>query len=702
MHSTPNPFLDDVFVGGISDSGLAAPADWPGVAPIHAEALRVLGDHIRGLAGGGGAIVLLRSPRAGSGKSHLLSRLAAARGDDHFFIPLDVNRDSHPSWVELMQGVLRASAQERQARPQMPFLDEMGRRLMAEAAADLILRGDVPTSDPAAAISMLKRDYLRVFDMRAGGSDVARWMTGNFNALLPLMGGVLGSRAAVDPDEAVAWLRVLSRFNAGTATERKAAVNAVVSLGEDSLSQAGAKQRLRSFCRLAGLVRPLVFVFDHIDALAAAKDDAMQLACVLGEFGRLKFGVGTILSVNGDVWSASFEGELPGALEDRLNGRVIDLGGIDVDEADALVRQRLGAAAIAPADMAQFMLRANLADVIKRRWGGEASPREVLRYAAATWDRMVAPPGAKNPRGPIAEPQVGESVKDYVSGKMPTAASLAEPSTLRPMVELVKGNTPAPAEPGKVDPGTIKQMGNISSLLRELKTRRDQFVPAGGFGDEPESGQQPPQMAAVDEVDDSSPLIQRFGEIRESLMKKRGNRLDLEALRRLLTLAGERFPVVESSEFKMSPGDEPTVMKWVFPGNEILFGFEPEHQFRYWQSLIKLAGRRAGSAAAAAGRLKLVVFSETDHPFSGAASVEVDELAAARGNYVDVIDVDAGMIASVIAADRVVCEMAKADEPVMPADAIRELAPQLDPLWRRITRPLAAKDAGDGEREQAV
>ena len=30
---------------------------------------------------------------------------------------------------------------------------------------------------------------------------------------------------------------------------------------------------------------------------------------------------------------------------------------------------------------------------------------------------------------------------------------------------------------------------------------------------------------------------------------------------------------------------------------------------------------------------------------------------------------------------------------VLPADAIRELAPQLDPLWRRITRPLRGEVA---------
>jgi hypothetical protein len=96
----------------------------------------------------------------------------------------------------------------------------------------------------------------------------------------------------------------------------------------------------------------------------------------------------------------------------------------------------------------------------------------------------------------------------------------------------------------------------------------------------------------------------------------------------------------------------------------------------------------------------LVIFSESDRPFSGAASVDEEELSAARAAYLDVIDMDAGMIASVIAADRIVCELAKADEPVTPADTIRELAPQLDPLWRRITRPLAGASPGAADDDQ--
>lgn len=693
MQSIPNPFLDDVHVGALSVSAAAGSLT---VESIHADALRKLAGHVAHFGGNSAAVILLRSSQAGFGKSHLLSRLFAGRSHGCFFVPLDVSRDSKPNWGGMLQGVLTACVEAGQGGG-ASVMEQMGRRLMGEAAAELILRGDVPTGDPAAAITMLKRDYLRAFDMRAGGSEVARWMIGNFNVLLPLMGEVLGSRAVVEKEEAVAWLRVLARFNAGNEGERKAALASVSMFGDEAAAQAGAKRRLRSFCRLATLDQPLVFVFDHVDALIGAKDEAMQLACMIGEMGRLQFGSGVVLSVNEDVWGSVFNGHLPGALLDRLTGREVKLTGISVSDAEDLLRQRLAAAAISATDADRFVSEAKLADAMEQRWGAAGSPREVLRHAASVWERLVAPDrGAQAAEAPVA----GESVKDYLPRTIPGAGNLAEPSTLRPMREVVRpggGGKPTAkaAGPDKVDPGTIKQMGNISSLLRELKSRREQFVPPHGGGNGGEAPIVPLVDAEEDGGDDSTPLVSRFEAIRESQLDKRGQRLDLEAVRRLVALAGESFPVVESSDFKMSPGDEPSVMKWVFPGNEILFGFEPEHQFRYWQSLIKLAGRR--SETAAVGRLKLVVFSEGSNPFSGAASLDESALEDARQNYLDVIELDAGMIASVTAADRVVCEMAKSERPVLPADAIRELASQLDPLWRRITKPLAA-EPGVGEK----
>ena len=677
----PNPFLDDVLAVDLAISALGGADELACIDSLQADALAKLERQLHAVKVGGAATILLRSSRAGAGKSHLLARLVAAAASECFFIPVDVNRDSRPSWTGTFQAVLGLAARERLASPRITYLEELARRLMALAAADLVLRGDVPAGDPAAAIAMLKRDYLQAFDMRGGGSQVGGWMAENFRALLPLMGEVLGARAGVDPDEAVAWLRVLARFNAGGAAERKATLASVGALGEGGSAQAGAKQRLRSFFRLAGLCRPPVLVFDHVDALAGAKKDALQLACMLAELGRQQFGARAILSMNGDVWGASFDGHLPGALEDRLTGREVKMGGIDLEGAIALVRQRLESAGAQAAEMESFLHGADLEGVMERRWAGAANPRDVLRHAAVVWDRGGSAGGASK----IDAPGPGESVKDYMPERLPAAESLAEPSTLQPIEELVGGGTPAPSGPAKVDPATVKQMGNISSLLRELKSRREQFVPSGDPGDTAPAIPAPP--CADEPRDEVSPLVQRFVELRDSMLRRRSLRLDFEALRRMLSLAGERFPMVESSDFKMSPGEGPTVMKWVFPGNEILFGFEPEHQFRYWQSLIKLAGRRVESAAAE--RLKLVVFSDAERPFSGAASIDEDELGAARASYLDVIELDAGMVASIASADRVVAEMAKADEPVLPHDTISELAQQLDPLWRRITRPIA-------------
>ena len=693
MDRKPNPFLADVFPCRLADLANCKGGDFYNVESVHVDGLAELRNHLleMGLTvpGGTGSILMLRSPIAGYGKSHLLARLIGAESGAFRFVPLETNRESRPSWVGLLQGVLQSCAQSGSGEGGASFLETMARRLFAEACADLILRGDVPAADPARAIAMLKRDYLVAFDARGGGSEVGRWLAGNFNALLPLMGEVLGSRCVVDVDEVSAWLRVLSSFNVGGHAERKATLNSVSVFSDDPYAESGAKQRLRSFCRLATMCRPLVLVFDHVDALMGAKKDAMQFACMLGDLGEQHFGVGAILPINNDVWTSSFESNLPSALLDRLTSREVVLGGVGADEAEELFALRLAEAEVDAQFADEFFRAARLSAVFQKRWAGAAAPRRVLRHGAKVWAKMMSPstsPGLGS----------GESVKDYLPDDIPDASSLAEPTTLEPHTEVSPGSKKMTAkrEPRKVDPTTVKQMGNISSILRELRSRQEQFVPRDLEGGE----QLPPSVDMPDagdsEPEGTSPLVARFEEIRSSILDSSGGgQLDLEALRRMVTLAGERFPMVESSEFKMTPGDEPMVRKWVFPGNEILFGFEPEHQFRFWQSLIKLAERRSGSAAAE--RVKLVVFSETGRPFSGAASIDEEELAAAKGECLDVIDLDAGSIASILAADRVVTEMAKAEEPVLPVEAIRELAPQLDPLWRRITRPLPKADAAE-------
>ena len=93
MQSIPNPFLDDVFCGGLSAAGVET------VETIHAEALRRLGGHVMNLGGGLVSVMLLRSSRAGCGKSHLLSRLVSGCGGRCFFVPLEVNGEELPGFI---------------------------------------------------------------------------------------------------------------------------------------------------------------------------------------------------------------------------------------------------------------------------------------------------------------------------------------------------------------------------------------------------------------------------------------------------------------------------------------------------------------------------------------------------------------------------------------------------------------------------
>src|SRR5688572_10954477 len=102
--STPQPMTGNPFAADIYPDGLPAGS---GAPLVHAGAMSDLKRLVEtagrrsqsGHAGdGGGAVVLLRAPRAGFGKSHLLARLAGEVGDRAFVVAVPFDREREVQW----------------------------------------------------------------------------------------------------------------------------------------------------------------------------------------------------------------------------------------------------------------------------------------------------------------------------------------------------------------------------------------------------------------------------------------------------------------------------------------------------------------------------------------------------------------------------------------------------------------------------
>jgi hypothetical protein len=113
-----------------------------------------------------GRCILLRAPRAGHGKTHLLSRIQHFLGSSHEFIPL------HPAnfGCRIDAGSVTDDALRRLVRP-LPasgglcVLDLITRRLFAAALQPLVGSGEVPCQDREGALSRaLRTRPIETFD----------------------------------------------------------------------------------------------------------------------------------------------------------------------------------------------------------------------------------------------------------------------------------------------------------------------------------------------------------------------------------------------------------------------------------------------------------------------------------------------------------------------------------------------------------
>ena len=111
---------------------------------------------------------------------------------------------------------------------------------------------------------------------------------------------------------------------------------------------------------------------------------------------------------------------------------------------------------------------------------------------------------------------------------------------------------------------------------------------------------------------------------------------------------------------------------WRSPDHEILFGFEPAEQIPYWRALIEQAGESPLTLS------KVVVFTP-----EGTPPIIREGLNGEARERLDILELDRGALAS-IAATRKVLLHADSQE-----DTFAQIAPELDFLWRRITRPMS-------------
>lgn len=392
--------------------------------------------------------ILLRAPRAGFGKSHLLAHVQQRLAATHEFLPLPALDGSRIDAAGAIEAALRRLTRPLPAGAGLTGLDLLARRLFSVALQPLVTSGEVPCQDREAALSALRQRPVETFDFHHPQAVTAHWTKENFELLGPRLALELSRRTGTSLNESSFWLAFLFRF-ATAAPEHPGRTGMLI---QSAVSEAGI-ERYSALLALLTLIGRVVVVADDLEGLHADPTAALRFASFLAAVRQEAVRVDLVVSVNDDIWSSAFAPALSGGLQDRLGEVEIRLEPLDDAAIESLLEARTPGRA--------STLRGRLA-----LGPGELYARRVLRRAAELEEEFL----------PLPEPvSVAASVAPAVAPPplAPFHAAESEPAVAQASGDAPPESSAAPESAPAKDEGAPGTGGGdrIDDLLRQFRER---------------------------------------------------------------------------------------------------------------------------------------------------------------------------------------------------------------------------------------
>ena len=400
-----------------------------------------------------GRCILLRAPRAGHGKTHLLSRIQHHLATTHEFVPLRAAFGSQIDAGTVIDDALRRLLRPLPGSAGLCVLDLMSRRLFALALQPLVENGEVPCQDRDAALIALRVRPVEIFDFHHPNAVTAHWACDNFAALGQRFSIELAQRSGLPILEVAFWVDALFRF-ASTPVENTARLRALTDeVHGGSPGECVLLQRLEALLGMLALLMRVVLVADNLEGFSADESAALRLAAFLGDLRQSVERLDVILSINQDIWQSAFVPRLSDGLSDRLSEVVIELNPLTEDEMLALLESRvpgLGSRMLAKVDRASAGTHA----------------RGLIRAAGIAWLRASAMDSPPVVPAPAPVPLVVVDGADETDGTNEVALSEAPTPVEIPVPQPVEPETthePTPVEIPVPQPATVEAVGEPAS-----------------------------------------------------------------------------------------------------------------------------------------------------------------------------------------------------------------------------------------------
>ena len=410
-----------------------------------------------------GRCVLLRAPRAGHGKTHLLSRIQHHLGASHEFIPLHAAFGTRIDAASVIDDALRRLLRPLPASGGLCVLDLVTRRLFSLALQPLVTSGEVPCQDRDGALTALRTRPIETFDFHHPNAVTAHWARENFEVLGQRLSVEIAQRCNLPVREVAFWVDALFRFGA-TPLENPIRLRVLSDAVHAGTPGEGIlMERLGALLGMLAQLMRVVVVADDLEGFSSDETAALKLAAFIGSLRQSVERLDVILSINQDIWESAFVPRLSGGLADRLSEVVIELEPLTEEEMLALLESRVPG------------LGARVLERVDRNEAGNHA-RGLIRAAGLAWLRASASDSVSHAPPPI---------------NVPVVASDRKPDPT-PAIESPVADVPVIAEEPSVEPGTESDSqtgGGSAAEEYHAPTYQSPEVPvysvAPGFKNEP-------------------------------------------------------------------------------------------------------------------------------------------------------------------------------------------------------------------------
>jgi hypothetical protein len=388
--------------------------------------------------------ILLRAPRAGFGKSHLLAHVQERLATSHEFLPINPLDGSRIDAAGAIENALRRLTRPLPAGGGLTALDLLARRLFSIALQPLVSSGEVPCQDREVALAALRQRPVETFDFHHSQAVTAHWTKENFEVLGPRLALELSRRTGTSLSETSFWLASLFRFAVAT-PDHPGRTGMII---QSAVTDAGI-ERYAAFLALLSLIGRVVVVADDLEGMHADPSAALRFASFIASVRQEAPRVDLVVSVNDDIWDSAFKPALSGGLQDRLGELEIRLEPLDEAALAALLEVRMPERFHA--------LRGKLALT-----PGDLYARRILRKAMELEDDRAST--AVPVTGPVVPPDLAPPPESRFEGFQESASGPASP---HPAEAPAPPIDPPGLPPGNPPEGHEQDFGGLEPLREE-------------------------------------------------------------------------------------------------------------------------------------------------------------------------------------------------------------------------------------------